>query len=55
MKKVMFTKHLTGYDVKRIIKSLKHIELDGADLCTRRRSFSAVQPAWAAGTLSGGR
>jgi len=35
MKKVMFTKHLQGYDPKQIIEGLKHVGLDGADLCTR--------------------
>ena len=35
MKKVMFTKHLEGYDLNQIIQGLKHVGLDGADLCTR--------------------
>ena len=35
MKNVMFTKHLEGYDLQQIIDGLKHVGLDGADLCTR--------------------
>ncbi len=35
MKKVMFTKHLEGYDIGRIIESFASIGIEGADLCTR--------------------
>lgn len=35
MKKVMFTKHLKGLDLRQIIAGLKDVGLDGADLCTR--------------------
>jgi len=35
MKKVMFTKHLEGMTLAEIVDGLKHIGLDGADLCVR--------------------
>ena len=35
MKRVMFTKHIQGYALEQVVKSLKHIGMDGADLCTR--------------------
>ena len=35
MKKIMFTKHLEGLDVKGIIAGLKAANVEGADLCVR--------------------
>ncbi|MSS70823.1 MAG: sugar phosphate isomerase/epimerase [Candidatus Latescibacteria bacterium] len=35
MKFIMFTKHLEGLDVPGIIKSLKSVGVEGADLCVR--------------------
>lgn len=35
MKRVMFTKHIQDFSLPQIVKSLKHIGMDGADLCTR--------------------
>ena len=35
MKKIMFTKHLEGLDLKGIIEGLKSATVDGADLCVR--------------------
>ncbi len=35
MKKIMFTKHLEGLDLKGIIEGLKSATVEGADLCVR--------------------
>jgi len=35
MKYVMFTKHLKGYPVDRIIEGVRRVGLDGVDLCVR--------------------
>ena len=35
MKSIMFTKHLQGLDIPDIIKALKSVGVDGADLATR--------------------
>ncbi|HCK12417.1 MAG: xylose isomerase [Gemmatimonadetes bacterium] len=35
MKKIMFTKHLEGLDLKGVIQGLKSATVEGADLCVR--------------------